>query len=884
MGTIIGAGASMLREDDVSTNGSGAEATAADVDLDVVVVGAGFAGMYLLHRLRGLGLSARVIEAGADVGGTWYWNRYPGARCDIQSVDYSYSFDPELDETWKWTEKYAPQPEILRYAQHVADKHDLRRDIQFSTRVESAEWDESTSRWQLRTSDGATITSRFYVMATGCLSMPKEVDIAGTDRFSGEVYFTSRWPHEGVDLSGKRVGVIGTGSSAIQSIPIMAAEAAQLTVFQRTPNFSMPANNGPIPQEKLDALAKGRPQYREAARWSGAGVTVEISTTSALAVSEEERLAKYEDVWEHGGIIQAINSYMDNLVNPAANELLCEFVRNKIRATVNDPETAEALCPKTFPIGTKRLCVDTGYYETFNRPNVRLVDLREHPIASITETGVDLVDESLEFDVIVFATGFDAMTGAIVGVDITGRDGLTLKQAWSEGPKTYLGLMAAGFPNLFMITGPGSPSVLSNMMVSIEQHVDWIAECIDQLRADGLSTIEPTPAAVDGWVQHVNDYANITLMPQANSWYMGANVPGKPRVFLPYAGGVDRYRTICNEVVADDYLGFERRGPDGQRRNDGVVRRVQPDVQLMLEAMAGMNLPTMDSMSAAEAREFSNAIAAQRAPGPDVGEIVDGVLPGAAGDLNYRLYRPASPGPHPIVVYFHGGGWVLGSHDSDDPLCRDLCVRSDAILVSVDYRHAPEARFPAAADDAFAATQWIAENAAALGGIPGDLAVAGWSAGGNLAAIVSQLARDAGGPRILGQLLLTPVTDCDFSRASYTENADGYVLTTPLMHWFWNHYADPEDRTSPKASPIRAESLADLPPAMVVTCEFDPLRDEGAAYAEALAAAGVPVRHLPCRGQIHTSLPAVDMLLSGVQIRAEMAAAIRGFFTANVPA
>jgi cation diffusion facilitator CzcD-associated flavoprotein CzcO/acetyl esterase/lipase len=879
---VADAGASMDEGDVVSNNGSGVGGRPEDVD--VVVVGAGFAGMYLLHRLRGLGFSARVIEAGDDVGGTWYWNRYPGARCDIQSLDYSYSFDPELDDEWKWSEKYAPQPEILRYAQHVADKHDLRRDIEFSTRVESAAWDESEARWHLHTSRGERLTCRFYVMATGCLSAPKDVDIPGADRFAGDVYFTSRWPHAGVDFTGKRVAVIGTGSSAIQSIPIIAGQAAQLTVFQRTPNFSIPANNGPIPADKRAALGQGREQYREAARRTSGGVPVEVSELSALAVSDAERLARYERAWEDGGIIEFLGTYADHLVNAQANELLAEFVRNKIRATVRDPQTAEALCPKSYPIGTKRLCVDTGYYETFNRPHVRLVDLRSHPIATLTETGVDLVDESLEFDVIVFATGFDAMTGAIVGVDIAGRGGLTLKDAWAGGPTTYLGLMAAGFPNLFMITGPGSPSVLSNMIVSIEQHVDWIADCLQHLRAEGLESIEPTEAAVAGWVQHVNDFADITLMPQANSWYMGANVPGKARVFLPYAGGVGTYRTVCEEVVAGDYLGFEQRGPGGTRHNDTIVRRLQPDVGMMLELIAGMGLPPMETMSPADARAFSEAMSAQRAPGPEVGEIVDGVLPGAATDLNYRLYRPAGPGPRPIVAYFHGGGWVFGSHDSDDPFCRDLCVRSDAIVVSVDYRHAPEARFPAAADDAFAAVQWIADHAASLGGIPGNLAVAGWSAGANLAAVVCQLARDAGGPQIVGQLLVTPVTDGDMSTGSYVDNADGYILTAPLMHWFWNHYAEPEDRANRKASPLRATSLADLPPALVVTCEFDPLRDEGAAYAAAMAAAGVRVQHLACRGHIHTSLPAVDMLPSGAPIRAVMGTALRGFFGATVPA
>lgn len=857
---------------DHSQVGAGRQAETRDVD--VVVVGAGFAGMYLLHRLRGLGMSAVVIEAADDVGGTWYWNRYPGARCDIQSLDYSYSWDPELEHEWRWTEKYATQPEILRYAQHVADKHDLRRDIRFATRVGAAVWDEGTARWHVATDHGDQYVCRAYVMASGCLSMPKHVDIDGADRFAGDVYFTSSWPHEGVDLTGKRVAVIGTGSSAIQSIPVMARQAASLTVFQRTPNFSIPAHNGPIPTDKQAAIDAGRDEYRAAARLSPGGVPRELATVGALQVSEDERNARFEAGWQAGGIFEIFGQFNDTGANEKANAFLAEFIRNKIRSIVHDPATADDLCPTDHPAGTKRPCVDTGYYETFNLPHVRLVNLRKHPIATITERGVDLVDESLEFDVVVFATGFDAMTGAIVAVDITGRDGRTLRDEWAAGPVNYLGLMVEGFPNLFMITGPGSPSVLSNMMVSIEQHVDWIADCLAHLRAEGHDSIEATPTAQAGWVQHVNDFANISLLPKANSWYMGANIPGKPRICLPYVGGVGNYRLICDEVVDKGYLGFQIAGPSSAQCNDGIVRRLQPDVGIMLDMMATLNLPAMDTMSAVDARAFSDAMSGARPPGPEVAEIVDGTYPGAAGDLPYRLYRPAGAGPHPVVLYFHGGGWVLGSADSDDPFCRDLCVRTGAIVVSVDYRHAPEARFPAAADDGFAALQWIAGAAEALGGDPARLVVAGWSAGGNIAAVVAQLARDAGGPAIAAQLLLTPVTDCDLTRGSYVDNGEGYMLTKALMEWFWNHYADPVERTDPKASPIRAASLAGLPPAVVVTCEFDPLRDEGMAYAEALAAAGVEVVQLPCRGHTHTSLTAVDAILTGAAPRAEMAAAL----------
>ena len=879
--------------DNASTHNGTAEATStpeattatSGADVDVVVVGAGFAGMYLLHRLRGLGMSAVVIEAGDDVGGTWYWNRYPGARCDIQSLDYSYSFDPELDRTWQWSEKYAAQPEILRYAQHVAERYDLRRDIRFSTRLDAAAWDAEAALWRVQTSTGDAIAARFYVMATGCLSMPKDVDIEGTERFTGDVYFTSRWPHSGVDLTGKRVAVIGTGSSAIQSIPIMAAQASQMTVFQRTPNFSIPANNGPIPDDKRAAVMADRADYRERARWTTGGVPVDISETSALQVSDEERLARYELGWEEGGIIEFLGTYSDHITDPRANELIADFVRGKIRSIVDDADTAEALCPTSFPIGTKRLCVDSNYYETYNRPNMRLVDLRKDPIVGITEKGVQLAGEVVEVDVIVYATGFDAMTGAIVGVDITGRDGQTLKTEWADGPATYLGLTAEGFPNLFMITGPGSPSVLSNMMVSIEQHVDWIVDCLAYLREHDAITIEPTQAAVDGWVRHGLAYAELTLFPRANSWYMGANVPGKPRVFLPYVGGVGRYRTICDEVAADGYVGFEIRGADGVRRDERVIRRVAPDVEVMLELVAGLGLPPLDSMTPEDARAFSTAMSAERPPGPDVGEVVDGTLPGPAGDLEFRRFSPPTDGPHPVMVYYHGGGWVIGDHASDDPFCRDLCVRNNAVVVSVNYRHAPEAPFPAAVDDAFAALRYVDENREQFGVQEGTpLVAAGWSAGANLAAVVSQLARDHGGPHVAAQLLLTPVTDGGLSTGSYTENAAGYILTADLMTWFWDHYApDVTDRRDPRAAPLHAEDLSGLAPAVVITCEFDPLRDEGAAYAAALDAAGVPVRHLSVAGHTHTSLTAVDALPSGAAVRADIAEALTSMLTASAP-
>ena len=523
---------------------------------DVVVVGAGFAGMYMLHRLRGLGFSARVFEQGGDVGGTWYWNRYPGARCDVESMQYSYSFSDELQQEWDWSERYAPQPEILKYAQHVADRFDLRSDIQFDTRVESAVFDEDNNSWSVATSDGKIVTAKHVVLATGCLSNARMPDFKGLKDFKGEVYHTGHWPHHPVDFTGKRVGVIGTGSSAIQSIPVIAEKASQVTVFQRTANFSIPARNGLLTPEERESFRADYPEIRRKAREEMRnGIVQELPDRGALDDGENERRAKYETRWTRGGLTFTA-TYNNIALDKAANDTAADFVRGKIAEIVKDPETARLLQPNNHPIGSKRICVDTDYYATFNRPNVRLVDVKSSPIEEVLPHGVRVGGTDYEFDTLVLATGFDAMTGSVAKIDIKGRGGQMLNGKWEAGPRTYLGLMSEGFPNLFIITGPGSPSVLSNMIVSIEQHVDWIADCLDYMRGRGLDCMEARRDAEDRWVDHVNEVANGTLYPQANSWYMGANIPGKPRIFMPYIGGVGVYRQICNDVAAKDYEGF----------------------------------------------------------------------------------------------------------------------------------------------------------------------------------------------------------------------------------------------------------------------------------------------------------------------------------------
>ena len=525
------------------------------ISVDAVIVGAGFAGLYMLHRLRGLGLSVRVFEAGKGVGGTWYWNRYPGARCDVESMDYSYSFSDELQQEWHWTERYASQPEILKYINHVADRFDLRRDITLATRVTSAVFDEATSRWEIRTDGGEQVSARFCIMATGCLSSAQVPNFKGLETFEGLWYHTGGWPHEGVDFTGQRVGVIGTGSSAIQSIPIIASQAAHLHVFQRTPNFSIPARNAPLDPEYERSVKSNYADFRRQARGSRVGFVVERNDQSALEVPPEVREREYETRWKRGGL--GFNAtFADLLISKEANDTAAEFFRAKIRAIVHDPAVAETLSPRHYPLGTKRLCVDTNYYDTFNRDNVTLIDVKKTPIEAITPEGLRTRDEAYALDSIVFATGFDAMTGALLRIDIRGRSGQALREKWAEGPRTYLGVAIAGFPNFFTITGPGSPSVLSNMIVSIEQHADWIVDCIAYLRTHERKSIEATVAAENEWVQHVNELGHLTLYPLASSWYMGANIPGKPRIFMPYVGGVGVYRQKCDDVAAKGYDGF----------------------------------------------------------------------------------------------------------------------------------------------------------------------------------------------------------------------------------------------------------------------------------------------------------------------------------------
>ena len=538
-----------------STQTETAPAKDAVTKYEAIVVGAGFAGMYALYRLREAGISARVIERGDGVGGTWYWNRYPGARVDSPSMQYSLSFSPEMEQEWQWSEFYSPQGDLEKYANHVADRFDMRKDIQFGSSVDKVTYDEAERRWIVETSTGDTYSAKYFIAASGCLSDTNVPKFKGIESFQGTWYHTSRWPKEGVDLTGKRVGIIGTGSTGIQAIPVLAEQAAHLTVFQRTPNYSLPSNNRPMDREFEDDWKAKYQDYRETARNTQSGnIVTRFPDRSALDATEEERNELFEAAWgDYSAILQTFN---DISLNEQSNYYVAEFVRNKIRETVKDPEVAELLCPKDYPIGTKRICIDSGYYETYNRDNVKLVDVKTNPIEELTPTGLRTTAESYDLDVIVFATGFDAITGPLLRMNITGKDNVKLADAWSDGPKAFLGISAVGFPNLFMITGPGSPSVLSNMTTSIEQHVDFALDAIKYMKANNIDSMEPTEAAQDRWAGYVDKIAHKTLFPKANSWYMGANIPGKKRMFMPYIGGVGTYRQKCQEVVDANYEGF----------------------------------------------------------------------------------------------------------------------------------------------------------------------------------------------------------------------------------------------------------------------------------------------------------------------------------------
>ncbi|MDN3016153.1 alpha/beta hydrolase fold domain-containing protein [Paenibacillus sp. BSR1-1] len=825
--------------------------------LDAVVVGAGFSGLYMLHKLREAGYSVRVYEAGEDVGGTWYWNRYPGARCDIESIYYNYTFSEEILKEWTWSSRYAEQPEILSYINFVADKLDLKRDIQFQTRITSARYNEQNRNWEIRMEDGNRVIAEYFITALGCLSSSNIPKIKGLDSFKGEMYHTGRWPHEKVDFNGKRVGVIGTGSSGIQAIPAIAKEAGHLTVFQRTPQYSCPAQNHSLDSETIEQTRKNYGELKKLMRYSMHGVPSGPRMRSALEDSPEERERLYEKAWQEGGLFSLTYNYNDIGILPEANETAASFIRTKIKQIVKDPEAAQKLLP-TYYYATKRPIIDTNYFETYNRENVSLVDIKAAPIMEITPNGIKTTDAEYDLDALVFATGFDAMTGPLFNIDIRGKNDLSLKEKWADGAelKTYLGLGTSGFPNMFMLTGPQSPSVLSNMMVSIEQHVDWVADCIDYLRKHQLEAFEATEEAEEFWSQQCRAIADMSLLTKTDSWYMGANIEGKPRGFLAFAGGVGLYRIICADVAARGYEGFtsvlSSEGTDESFVKEGFFRsNIDPQAWFILKQLESAGAPPLELLTPDQARLGADFRLLAGVP-EQVAKVENRTIPVPGGEIPVRIYTPSGEGPFPALVYYHGGGWVIGNLDTVDVPCRMLANRAGCVVVSVDYRLAPEHKFPTAAEDSYAVVKWVAEQAASIQVDPERIAVGGDSAGGNLAAVVALMARDQGGPSIAYQMLIYPVTNHSYETESYRENANGYFLTKNTMVWFWNHYLrDEQDGKNPYASPLLAEDLSGLPPALVITAGFDPLRDEGEAYAERLKATGVPVEATRYDGMIH---------------------------------
>ncbi|MBW0114287.1 flavin-containing monooxygenase [Pseudonocardia abyssalis] len=833
-------------------------------DVDVVVVGAGFAGLYSTHRLRNLlGLTVQSFDAGSGPGGTWYWNRYPGARCDIESVWYSYSFDEDLQREWRWSERFAGQAEILRYLEHVADRFDLRRSYRWNTRVTSAVWNDDEHHWTVSTDDGATTTARFVVSCAGNLNVPKENEFPGQETFAGEVHRTSAWPHEGVDLTGKRVGVIGTGATGIQLIPRVAEQAAHLTVFQRTPNFACPLGNRAVDDEEFEEITSNYPELRRRSRANFGGAPYPDPMPSALAVSDEVRDAEYAKYYDGGGFRMLLSAFADVILDKRANDTASDYIRDRIRERVEDPRTAELLCPTDHPYGTKRAPFETGYYEAFNRDDVDLVDVGSAPITAITPTGVRTAVGEYELDVIVLATGFDAFTGSLLKMGYVGRGGTSLNEKWEHGPSTYLGIAVPGFPNLFTITGPQSPVALYNNPLAIEDHVEFASRAIEHTRSRGATVFEATEDAAAEWGRMTVGVGDLTLLPLApSSFYTGSNVPGKPRVMLFFAGGAPLYRAMCDQVEGTGYGGF---AVDGAAAPIPPMVLLDPAAAMVTGIMIGQEQRPFEQLTLEEQRgAFESFTFLQRPPRASV-TTTEVTYPGAAGPRTALVHVPDEQGPLPVVVFYHPGGWVGGSVGVSAEPCSVIAEELGAVVIAPSYRLAPEDPQPAAGDDAYAALAWAAEVAPEYGGDPTQLFVVGESAGGTLAACLGARVRDEGGPAIAAQVLIYPAIDPDADTPSRRLYAAGPPITVAAMDQMWQTYlgANRVGTRPAGAIPGAIESVAGLPETLLVTVELDPLRDEGEEFAHRLAAAGVPVETVRVERLIHGVLN-----MSGVVPRA----------------
>ena len=827
-----------------------------ETNVDAVIVGAGFSGLYATHRLRNLqGLSVRCFEAADGPGGVWYWNRYPGARCDFESLFYSYTFDAQLQREWRWPERFAAQPDILAYLEHVADRFDLRRSYQFNTRVTSAAWDDNAARWVVGTADGATTTARFLVNAAGSFSVAKENEFPGQSDFRGVVAHTSRWPVGDVDLDGKRVAVIGTGSTGIQVIQTIAPHVGELTVFQRTANYACPLGNRPLNDNEFQKAVDDFPFTRIEARTRMMGTLYPRAVRSALMDTAEQHRRLYDHFYNGGAVRMIVSTYYDLLTDPQANATAAEYIRDRIRERVRDPQTAELLCPNDHPYGGKRAPFENHYYEVFNLPHVRLVDARTAPIVRITERGISTTDREYEFDVIVLATGFDIGAGALAEMGVVGRRGRKLRDQWEFGQRAYLGMATHGFPNLFHINGPQGPAVITNNLVAIEDNVDFVGKLIAYLDSHERATAEATAEAECRYDQIVREVADATLISTAKTWFMGDNIPGKPRTPIALFTGAPMYRAMCAEVETTEYGGFSI---DGDDRDVPHLIRLDGRAVFVLAGLLNMGAKSLEQCleegALEEARSAMESFRLLQLPLPSDVTITDARYPIEGGDRMVRLYRPAAAGVLPVLVFIHGGGWVGGTLSAFDEPCAKLARRLGALVVSPDYRLAPEHPFPAASDDTVAVLRWASARVADFGGDPDRIAVGGESAGANLAAVAAIRLREEGGARLRAQVLVTPLVDFLAETESRMVFADAPILTTRLIARMAETYlGDLANAASPWASPARTGNLSGLPPALVITMEVDPLRDEGEQYVRALAAAGVPAVSRRFEGLFHAA-------------------------------
>jgi cation diffusion facilitator CzcD-associated flavoprotein CzcO/acetyl esterase/lipase len=826
-----------------------------ETDVDVVVVGAGFSGIYATHRMRNvLGLQVQSFEAGGGPGGTWFWNNYPGARVDFESIYYSFSFDEDLQRDWRWTERFASQPELQAYFEHVMDRFDLGRSYKFNTRVVAMTWTTDGSFWTVETDDGLKMTARYVVSGSGFLSAPKKNEFSGIESFAGEVLYTSDWPKDRlVDLAGKRVAVIGTGSSGLQVIPELAKVVAELTVFQRTPAYGLPLGNGPLPESEMDETIANYPQLREAARSNIAGVPYPPPAhDTALSLSKEDRKALYDTYYGNGGLRIAISTFADLMVNKEANDTLAEYIRDRIRERVSDPAVAEMLTPTEYPYGTKRPPFETNYFEAFNQSNVKLVDVNKAPITAIIPSGLTTYDDEHEFDVLVLATGFDAFTGPLIRMGITGRDGVKLEDYWAQGAKTYLGLMIPNFPNLFIPVGPQSAATHVNNPLGIEFHVEYISDMIQDAESRRAETVEASEDAAQRWASLCAGIADLTLLRDVPAWGWGSNIPGKPRVPLFFVGGAPLFMSIHDDAKAHGWAGVSF---DGAPSAVAPSLKLDAAVTLLLSAIESQGGPPVEQMSLTDQRAVLRGFTSLQAPAREDVRCFDVVYPSGGADRAARIYVPEHDGPLPVLVFFHPGGWIAGDIDVSHNPCTELAADLKAVVVSASYRLAPEHPFPAATDDTLAAIRWAANVVGSYGGDPKRIAIAGESAGGTLAAIAARRIRDEGGPDLVAQVLLYPPISPDSRTASYFEFADGPIQTNTFSEVQWSQYlVDPQNRRSPLAAPSAAESLEGLPPALVISMEVDPTRDSIEDYGRALSNAGVKTEIVRFDGLVHASL------------------------------